>query len=153
MMKALILLIVCSFAAANCHAQVNLGDYSRINMTDTIGRKQGLWIERFDNGAIETVMHYKDNTLNGVSIWLSRSGELETYSTFANGKKHGISRAVEPLDGTVRVTLYDQGVVQLVNVFDPQGTLVLEEFYSSGAITKSVHHTPSGIIEGHPYKR
>jgi len=39
-----------------------------------------------------------------------------------------------------------------VKVFDKQGALTLEEFYSAGELTKSVHHTPTGIIEGHPVK-
>jgi len=133
-----------------CHAQEDLAAYSRLNTTDSLGRKQGLWMERFDDGTPEAVMRYKNDTLDGVSIWFSKDGGLQVYSAFVNGKKHGSSRAVDQWDGTVRVTLYNQGVVQLVQVFDAQGKLALEEFYSGGTITKSVHHTPSGIIEGHP---
>lgn len=151
-MKDHVLFLLCATLSWACHAQADLSTYPRTNSTDSLGNKQGFWVEHYDNGAVESVICYKDNLLDGVSMWFTRDGSLEVYSNFSNGKHHGTSRAVDPLDGTIRITTCDHGVVQSVKVFDKQGALTLEEFYSAGELTKSVHHTPTGIIEGHPVK-
>ena len=147
-MKAL--LLFCVLLLTSCHAQQNLSQYAQLNASDSLGQKQGIWVERYESGAVKSVRHYKAGALDGMSMTFTERGDLQTYSAYVVGKRHGASRAVEPLDGTVRVSLYEQGVVQSVKVFDAKGTLALEEVYKDGEILKSMHHTPTGIIEGHP---
>jgi|GEM_PF-4151515 len=152
MMRALSALLLCVLLLPGCHAQQDLSLYAQLSATDSIGRKQGIWVEHYESGAVKSVRYYKAGALDGMSMSFTERGELQTYSAYDGGKRHGASRAVEPSDGTVRVSMYDQGVVQLVQVFDRKGILQLEEFYQNGEIMKSVHHTPTGIIEGHPVR-
>ena len=72
----IILLNVSLFAQDDC------------NRTDNLGRRQGKWIDYYDNGQIRCVGKFKDNEPIDEFLFYSDKGILIAKGEYLNKKKH-----------------------------------------------------------------
>jgi antitoxin component YwqK of YwqJK toxin-antitoxin module len=133
------------FFAIRTSGQGELNAFIELNSLDTLGVKQGIWKEIDSIMGGWSIAFYKDGKLCGNYISFNEDGDVISYSTFVDGKKHGISRTT--FEGVVRLTEYENGTVISSRNYIGK-LLTLEEIYINGDLIKSIHYTEQGPIIG-----
>jgi antitoxin component YwqK of YwqJK toxin-antitoxin module len=84
--KFILIGLLLSLISMSCHSQDKVNPCSDCNLTDTSGKKYGLWIE--DNGLRE--VYYNNGLRHGVYRSYSRKGKkLSAFGQFTTGAKSG----------------------------------------------------------------
>lgn len=65
------------------------------------GKKEGAWIEYYENGQLKEKRNYKSGKRDGVWVFYSENGQLREKGNYKNGKKEGAWYTYN-IDGTVR---------------------------------------------------
>lgn len=97
----IILLNVSLFAQDDC------------NRTDNLGRRQGKWIDYYDNGQIRCVGKFKDNEPIDEFLFYSDKGILIAKGEYLNKKKHNQWEYYSENDGSVILREnYNNGILE-----------------------------------------
>jgi len=95
----------------------------KINQTDELGRKQGLWKELYENGDVKWEANFLNDSLNGFTMEYDKKGNLTSIKKFDNGKQ--LLRAPEVRQVEVYKERFDDGTLKYEGVYDegvPIGT-------------------------------
>lgn len=85
-------------------------DGVRINQYDSEGRKQGKWIEYYDNGSIFNIENYKNDKLNGPWILYHSNGSLNVVGGYIDGLRDGVWQYYRKYGEPTVYSIYKRGI-------------------------------------------
>lgn len=118
----------------------------KINRTDKLGRKTGVWIGFYENLAKAWEVNYFEGKKNGIERKYTKSGALLSINKFSNGslitdvknlKKINLQRTLSP-EGFIGKTggYTEDGIPHGIHrKYDKDGNVIASEIYDNGIIT------------------
>lgn len=110
------------------------------NKTDSLGQKQGKWMEYFPNGNIKSITYYKNNKTDSIYKSFYSSGKIESEIYFNDGVINGTYTLYYENGVMSDLDMYYLGQPVWTSKFDKEGYLVMEEIYLDGKLYSIIHY-------------
>lgn len=147
-MNKLLLSILCALLTYLCIGQVTTS--TAINFTDSLGQKQGLWVNYYSNGYAESIIHYNNDKIDDLYYSFYDKGGIKSVIKFNQGVKNGDYKSFHPNGKLKHYFKLNQGKREYFAKYDEQGNIFYEEIYEGTKHVLTRHYTEKGIVEGTP---
>lgn len=109
--------------------QSNYGQITHLNVTDSLGRRQGEWYFNEDSLSVGVETFYIDGFENGLRIEYVDHGRIIKESDYKNGKLNGWVRHYTKKRGNLfLMEFYENDTIKYVLMFDKRGHLERDFF-------------------------
>lgn len=125
-------------------------DNIKINRTDDQGRKQGRWIEFYENGNKKRELNYLNDKLHGFYREYDLGGKIILEQRYINGDLFVPKTEDEvKLKAEIKKAFYPNGKIQYEGAFiDSIPVGIHKEFDENGKIVKVKEYTSDGLLKG-----
>lgn len=110
------------------------------NYTDSLGKKQGKWVEFYENGKCKSIAFYKDGKLDSTYKSFYETGELCAQISFRSDLHHGTRIDYYKTGEMHKLGFYSMGEPIWTSIYDQDGYLLMEEIFHNGKCISIIHY-------------
>ena len=124
------------------------------NSTDELGRKQGKWSQKYDNGGLRYDGNFVDDKPTGIFLYYTKSGLLKANLEYFNEGESASARLYHSNRKVKAVGLYqNEQKEQLWKYYDFRENLIREENYKNGKLEgqTTLYYTDGNVLEKSNY--
>ena len=105
------------------------------NSTDELGRKQGKWMQKHDNGNLRYEGTFLNDVPTGIFLYYNERGILKANLEYFNEGTSAAARLYHPNEKVSAVGVYEnEEKVQLWKYYDQNGVLIRDEKFKAGKL-------------------